>query len=158
VFWEAKDLNINIEPLLNVSSADCVRLHKEGFLHAWSESEFETLLSSANITADGVFLSQSKRLIGYVLSRRVLDEAEILTIVMDQKYRNKKLATSLLQFHLESLIKQAIKRLFLEVAETNQAARKLYEGLDFSIIGERQGYYRSENGERLKAYVMSKNL
>jgi ribosomal-protein-alanine N-acetyltransferase len=77
---------------------------------------------------------------------------------MDQKYRNKKLATNLLQFHLESLIKQGIKRLFLEVAETNQAARKLYERLDFEIIGERQGYYRSENGERLKAHVMSKNL
>ncbi len=158
MFWETRELNINIEPLHQASASECVRLHREGFLYAWSETEFETLLSSANVTADGIFLSPTRKLLGYILSRRVLDEAEVLTIVIDQKYRQKKLATRLIQFHIESLIKQGTKRLFLEVAETNQAARKLYEHANFSIIAERQGYYRAQNGERLKAYVMSKSL
>jgi ribosomal-protein-alanine N-acetyltransferase len=38
------------------------------------------------------------------------------------------------------------KMIFLEVAATNNAARKLYEAAGFVMVGRRLGYYRGPRG------------
>jgi [ribosomal protein S18]-alanine N-acetyltransferase len=49
-------------------------------------------------------------------------------------------------------------RLFLEVAEDNVAAFKLYSSIGCTEVGRRKGYYQREGAEAVDAIVMSKPL
>ena len=79
--------------------------------------------------------------IGFVLSRRAHDEAEILSIAVAAKARRKGTARQLLQHHMRRLAGLGTKALFLEVEEANVAARRLYERAGFTQVGRRPSYY-----------------
>ena len=55
-------------------------LHARSFHRAWSDAEFEALLSQSNIVAHRAMLGRA--LAGFVLSRMVAPEAEILSIAV----------------------------------------------------------------------------
>jgi ribosomal protein S18 acetylase RimI-like enzyme len=49
-------------------------------------------------------------------------------------------------------------RIFLEVAETNQPARRLYEKLGFQQVALRPRYYESRTNAGVAAVVMRREL
>ena len=50
------------------------------------------------------------------------------------------------------------RRIFLEVAEDNAAARALYAAFGYTEIARRRDYYRTQTGQRRDALVMEKTL
>jgi ribosomal protein S18 acetylase RimI-like enzyme len=77
---------------------------------------------------------------GFVVSRQVADkEREILNIVVHPDFRRLGIATELLR----SEITREPGAHFLEVRESNVAARRLYERLGFQAVGTRPGYYEN---------------
>jgi polysaccharide biosynthesis protein PslH len=75
---------------------------------------------------------------GFLVSRSVADkEREILNIAVHPDFRRLHIATQLLQAELSRW--PGVH--FLEVRESNAAARRLYEGLGFEAVGERPAYY-----------------
>jgi ribosomal protein S18 acetylase RimI-like enzyme len=77
------------------------------------------------------------------------DEAELLNLAVDPACRRRGVASAL----LEALTGAAKGRLFLEVAEPNQAAITLYEHHGWVRNGLRKGYYERGN---VNAIVMEK--
>ena len=78
------------------------------------------------------------RIAGFLVSRSVADkEREILNIAIHPDFRRLHIATELLQAELSRWPGTH----FLEVRESNVAARRLYEGLGFQAVGERPAYY-----------------
>jgi polysaccharide biosynthesis protein PslH len=78
------------------------------------------------------------RVAGFLVSRSVADkEREILNIAVHPDFRRLHIATELLQAELSRC--PGIH--FLEVRQSNAAARRLYEGLGFQAVGERPAYY-----------------
>jgi polysaccharide biosynthesis protein PslH len=78
------------------------------------------------------------RVAGFLVSRPVADkEREILNIAVHPDFRRLHIATELLQAELARW--PGVH--FLEVRESNAAARHLYEGLGFEAVGERPAYY-----------------
>ncbi len=78
------------------------------------------------------------RIAGFLVSRSVADkEREILNIAVHPDFRRLHIATELLRAELP----RCPGAHFLEVRESNAAARRLYEGLGFQAIGERPAYY-----------------
>ena len=78
---------------------------------------------------------------GYVFSSFVYDESELNRIAVLPKYRNKKIAISLLEHLIEYMANNNCKTLFLEVRENNKAAIELYKKVGFNTIGIRNNYY-----------------
>jgi polysaccharide biosynthesis protein PslH len=77
---------------------------------------------------------------GFIVSRQVAEgEREILNIAVHPELRRQGIATELL--HAELV--RAPGAHFLEVRESNIAARRLYERLGFEMVGERPGYYEN---------------
>lgn len=79
---------------------------------------------------------------GFLVSRELIGnqnndgEREILNLAVHPARRRRRIA--------EALLKQELARggtFYLEVRESNLAARRLYEGLGFEAIGRRDGYY-----------------
>jgi ribosomal-protein-alanine N-acetyltransferase len=99
-----------------------------------------------------------RKTIGFAVSRMAADEAEILSIAVAESHRGRGLSHNLLLTHLGHLAGRGIRRLFLEVEENNQPARRLYERAGFSVVGRRERYYRQGGGEPLNALLMRRDL
>ena len=136
----------------------CSELHAEGFAQGWSEAEFESLLASSACLCEGAFDGDRGPLAGFLLSRRALDEAEILTIAVAPRHRRRGIGRNLLRRQMRRLAESGVKRLFLEVAEDNIAALALYRSLGFREEGRRKGYYRREVGPAATALVLASDL
>ena len=115
------------------------KIHCKCFDKGWSEEEFAKLLQ---LPTSRLWMTEE----GFLLCSEVADEMEILTICVLPEFRRQHIAQDLL-FELFRYAKgQKVKRIFLEVAEDNVAAQKLYSGAGFKQTGKREGYYKRKNG------------
>jgi len=136
-------------------------LHADAFHRGWSAEEMEGLMS-----ASGVFVLAARRrpmfgprhLVGFVLVRVAADEAEILTLAVDPRYRRRGIGRRLMETALRRLYGEHVRAAFLEVEEDNVPALRLYHRLRFRTVATRQGYYTSGGGPPSTALVMQAHL
>jgi ribosomal-protein-alanine N-acetyltransferase len=131
-------------------------LHAASFNRGWSEHEFEQLLTDRNVICDRAAYGRSS--VGFILSRRAADEAEILSVAVARAWQGRGLARRLLDLHLRRLAGLGMRAVFLEVDEDNTPARRLYARAGFSEAGRRPGYYPRKAGERASALVLRRDL
>ena len=132
------------------------QLHGLSFHRGWGTAEFEQMLLERNTLVHR--LRQGRQVIGFSVSRLAADEAEILSIAVAPRYRGRGLSRDLLRTHLGHLAGRGVKKVFLEVEENNQPARRLYDRAGFRVVGRRERYYRDAGGEQLNALVMQRDL
>ena len=130
-------------------------LHKKCFEKNWSEDEFAKLLGLPGVFSH--ILTQNGQPCGFSLCNNSGEEAEILTICILPNYRGQALGEHLLAADIERLRASNCPRLFLEVAENNGSARRLYEKSGFQKIGIRRNYYQVGE-QKIDAFVLEKNL
>lgn len=95
--------------------------------------------------------------IGFVLSRLVLDEEELLLVAILPEYRGRYLGKRLIEYSATAARNRGATRMFLEMRANNPAERT-YRAAGFERIGIRKDYYRTADGERLDAITFGKNL
>lgn len=136
-----------------MTPAALARLHAAAFsaTRAWSAKEFADLLSHPGTSALGDTNS-------FVLIRTVLDEAEILTLATAPAMRRQGLARKTLRDAEKLAQEQGAATIFLEVAEDNDAAIRLYSSSGYCQIGRRPGYYLPKDGAPVAALVLQKSL
>ena len=88
--------SLRIAALDTGHAARLAAIHADGFRRPWSTLEFERLLAERNVMADGLFLGQAPAPMGFVMSRAVIDEAEILTVALAAEARGRGYARPLL--------------------------------------------------------------
>lgn len=146
------------EPVLSAATprdaASLAALHAAAFNRGWSEHEFEQLLTDRNVIADRAV--SGVRNVGFILSRRAADEAEILSVAVARTRRARGLARRLLERHLGRLAALGLRAVFLEVDEQNSPARRLYARAGFREVGRRPGYYAQSGGRG--ALVLRRDL
>ncbi|MDP2356559.1 MAG: ribosomal protein S18-alanine N-acetyltransferase [Beijerinckiaceae bacterium] len=147
-----------VRPLDASDSQSCASIHAACFAHSWPASEIEAMAASSNISALSAIDGRSDDLLGFVISRIVLDEAEVLTIAVAIDCRRRGVAATLLETHLSELAMERVRRLFLEVEEGNAGALALYKKFGFVEKGRRDGYYRKADGSRASALIMQKDV
>ena len=79
---------------------------------------------------------------GFLIARRVADQAEILNLAVDTKHRTKGHGSALLKAALAEVRLRATKTVYLEVRESNTTAITFYERHGFAKTGLRKDYYR----------------
>jgi len=120
-------------------AAALAALHGASFHRGWSEDEFERLLLDRGIVAHRVMIG--RQLVGFIISRIIAAEAEILSVAVASSRRRKGLARQMLNLHLRRLAGLGTRTVFLEVGEGNAAANRLYQRAGFRTVGRREGYY-----------------
>jgi ribosomal-protein-alanine N-acetyltransferase len=117
----------------------------------WTVAEFRGLLAMP-----GVFLNPTDG--GFALGRVIVDEAELLTLVVDPPARRRGLGSTLLADFETSAASRGATSAMLEVSADNAAAIALYTTAGFRRTGTRPGYYRTPNGARIDAHLFAKAL
>ena len=98
--------------------------------------------------------SDEGEIVGTVALNFGLDEADLVNVLVAARIRKTGLGSMLMQTALDECEKIELKRLFLEVRESNIPAIKLYEKFGFEKISQRKKYYK--DGET--AIIMCKNF
>ena len=112
------------------------------------------LLSSSHIIYLCEAISQDeKKIVGYAGASISYEQGDILSVCVHENYRKRSMAYVLLDSLIETLKKNKVEKLFLEVEETNVPAIRLYEKLGFIKISERKNYYKDKS-----AIIMQKEL
>lgn len=146
------------EPILSEAgprdAAAIAHLHGASFHCGWSDGEIERMLRDRHVLAHRAMSGQS--LAGFILSRLVTDEAEILSVAVAAAQRGKGLARRLLDLHLRRLAGLGVRAVFLEVEEGNSPALRLYRRAGFRQVGRREGYYPESKGAA--ALVLRRDL
>lgn len=82
------------------------------------------------------------RLLGYVVALVMADEGEIADLAVVPEARRRGVARLLLERMTGELVREGVRALYLEVRDSNAAARALYGALGFTQVGRRRGYYQ----------------
>jgi ribosomal-protein-alanine N-acetyltransferase len=125
-------------------AAAMASLHAASFHRGWSDGEFESLLNERNVIAHRAVVHG--KLVGFILSRMAADEAEILSVAVAARERGRGVARNMLVTHMRRLAGAGCRTIFLEVDETNQPARRLYQSAGFREVGRRDSYYKQGSG------------
>jgi len=148
------------EPVLAEASprdaAAIAKLHAASFHRGWSEVEIERLMLERNVLTHRA--TTNGRLIGFIMSRIAAGEAEILSVAVATSQRGRGIARRLLNLHMGRLLGLGARVIFLEVDESNAAARQLYRRAGFGEAGRREGYYAGPDGKRATALVLRRDL
>jgi [ribosomal protein S18]-alanine N-acetyltransferase len=131
-------------------------LHGASFRRGWSELEVEGLLLDRHVIAHRAMVGS--RLTGFIMSRMVEDEAEILSVAVAGRQRGRGHARRLLDLHLRRLAGLAARTVFLEVDEHNAPALRLYQRAGFREVSRRPNYYPGEAGKAAAALVLRRDL
>ena len=148
------------EPMLTEAgprdAAAFAALHGASFRRGWSEDEFERLLLDRGVLAHRAVLGQ--RPIGFIVSRIVAGEAEILSVAVARTQQGRGLGRRLLDLHLRRLAGLGVRTVFLEVDDDNVPARRLYTRNAFREVGRRNGYYQRSATSAGAALVLRRDL
>ena len=116
------------------------RLEQQAFAQPWSEAGIAHYLE-AGVTLF-IVAKDGTEVAGYAAVMCVLDEGNLISIVVDEKYKRMGIASELLDILYEELKNEQVKSLYLEVRESNDAAIGLYEKQGFVRTGYRKDYYK----------------
>jgi [ribosomal protein S18]-alanine N-acetyltransferase len=149
--------NLHIEPAEGRDAEAIAALHAAGFYRGWPVEEFAAYIAGRD-TPIYVACDARRRIAGFAMLRLAADEAELVTIAVQPKWRRKGVGLALLRACFDDLMLTPARRLFLEVAADNPAAMTLYRKLGFAHLSERHGYYPRPDGRPATAIVMARDL
>ncbi len=114
-------------------------IEQASFTDPWSLRDFRECVAS-----DIVFLvaAAPEGVAGYVIAQDAADEGEILNLAVASARLRGGIGRALVEQVLAALAERGARQVFLEVRESNGAARALYASLRFEEVGRRSSYYR----------------
>ena len=95
---------------------------------------------------------------GFAVGQIILDEAELFLIITKPENRKQGVGRRILATFEQQALQNNIRRIILEVAYSNVAARALYTSNGYQQIAVRKNYYTFPSGRRVDAIVMEKHL
>lgn len=102
----------------------------------------------------GYIAEENGKILGTAAFNLNLDEADLVNIIVAAQVRRSGLGSTLMETLLADCEKMELRRLFLEVRESNYPAIALYRKYGFEKVAVREKYYK--DGER--ATVMRKDF
>lgn len=107
----------------------------------WSRQGFENSMEQG---LNYLFCNEEGLYLGYCCILPVLDEAHILNLCVSPSFQRKGVAKAACSAILAKLQERQFHIALLEVRESNEAARLLYQKLGFHQDGVRKNYYRAK--------------
>lgn len=126
------------------------------FGEAWTASQLTALMMLPGSTL--IVAEMDGRVVGFALSRCVLDECELLLLAVDPTVRRRGVGSAILQQVKQDAAAQGACHLMLEVRESNSQALALYGRAGFNEVGRRRNYYRTLDGLLLDALSMKAEI
>ena len=138
-------------------AAAIASLHEILFPTAWDRDAIKALIEHPASLAL-IATRPGRIVVGFVIAQIAADEAEILSVGVAPEHQRHGVGRQLVEGTARSAIRSDARRLFLDVADSNVAARALYASCGFVEVGRRKSYYTLPGGAREDALQLTRDL
>ena len=107
----------------------------------WPELTYRRVLEQKSLQPIAFVCEAAGALQGFLIARATDADYELENIVVGRKSQSRGIGSNLIRALIDAARTRKVERIFLEVCESNQAARALYEKCGFAITGRRKTYY-----------------
>ena len=114
----------------------------------WSKKQWANELKKEDTKIFGLLIANT--VIGICVFQVVLDEAQINFFVVNPKFREKGFGSYFMSYLIKKCEKLNLKKLLLEVSQSNISAERFYSRFNFSTVGIRKNYYKDGSHALLK--------
>jgi ribosomal-protein-alanine N-acetyltransferase len=142
-----------VRPLRTDDLCQVARIEQQAMPAPWSEEQLQAEIEAGNSIA--LVVEYNDHLCGYAFFRTCLPECELVHLVVAPEWQRRGAAFVLLEQALADFSGQGYAMCFLEVRESNDAARRLYAKAGFLQTGTRKYYYSQPVEDAL---LMSRDL
>ena len=118
----------------------------------WTKKQWESEFKKRGVKV--VALLIEKKIIGIYVINIIIDEAQINYFSIQKRFRRKGYGSYLMNYLIKQCEKLNIKKLLLEVSETNSIAEFFYSKFNFLTVGRRKNYYRDGTDAVLKEKIL----
>lgn len=122
-------------------SVQIAKLEQSIFPDAWTQKGIEETFSQPHSLI--VVAEEEQKILGYCILYYVLDEAEIARIAVSGEERQRGIGSRILEFCERSCAEKGVKKILLDVRESNEKARSFYEKHGFRKDGIRKRFYEN---------------
>ena len=138
---------IRVAPIAGDHLEEVVAIERRSFSDPWSRAMFLSELEVGGGTYARAALMADKKgnesVVGYAFAVLVMDEAHLGNLAVDTGYRRKGVAQRLLGDLVAEARQRGVRRITLEVRESNGLARTFYARNGFIDIAMRKSYYQN---------------
>ena len=114
----------------------------------WSKKQWQSEFNKIGVKV--VALQIGKKIIGICVFQTIIDEAQINYFSIKKRFRQKGYGSYLMNYLIKQCKKLDVKKLLLEVSETNSIAEDFYSKFHFLTVGIRKNYYKDGTDAVLK--------
>jgi len=134
-------MNVEISAATMDDVPAVVAIEQQAFTDPWSANAFQDAL-----VHPAVFFacarSGGRDIVGYVVAWFAADEGEIANLAVAPSGWGSGIGRRLLEAALHAATSRGAAAVYLEVRDSNDRARRLYQSSGFEEIGRRRRYYR----------------
>lgn len=134
-------MSFSIAPADDTALAEIVAIEKAAFSDPWSMRSFREALGHPAVYF-ACARSSAGEVRGYVVAWFVADQGEIANLAVAPEGWGSGIGRALLDAAVKEARAREIEMVFLEVRDSNQRARRLYQSSGFEEVGRRREYYR----------------
>ena len=130
---------LTVRPMRLGDLDEVMLIERRSFSAPWEESTFRGLMrrpSAALLVAE-----IDDELTGYSVMWFAADEGELGNVAVLPERRGEGIGRTLLRESIAVAASRGTRSLYLEVRESNEVARGLYEKVGFNVVGVRKQYY-----------------
>ena len=120
---------------------DVLVIEEAAFTSPWTRAMYLAELENHDVSFCFLARDDDGRAVGFCSVWRVADELHINNLAVLPEVRRGGIGTALLEHVLRHGADSGAQRATLEVRQSNDAARILYERFGFTVAGVRRGYY-----------------
>jgi len=120
---------------------DVLVIEEAAFSNPWTREMYLAELENHGVSFCFLAKNDDGRPAGFCSVWRVVDELHINNLAVLPEFRRNGIGTALLQHVLRHGASLGARRATLEVRESNEAARLLYEHFGFAVAAVRRSYY-----------------
>jgi len=140
-------------PMLAADLDEVVSIEKASMPSPWSKELFEEELRRS--AAHYFVVEEENQVAGYMGYWEAPEEAHIINLAIAPFFRKKGLGLKMVESCMEYAAKRGAKLATLEVRESNDTAKRLYEKCLFRTVAIRKKYYQDNQED---AVVMIREL
>jgi [ribosomal protein S18]-alanine N-acetyltransferase len=147
---ETSPLGAVVERLASDADLDLVaEMEARCFSNPWTREMLARELANSTIAHVFVLRLPDCPLAAFCSCWIIGDELHVNTMAVDFPHRRRGLGRHLMEWVMREAARRGARRATLEVRKANEAARRLYESMGFSVRATRPGYYTHPDDDGL---------
>lgn len=144
-----QEIGIVIDEMRREDLDQIARLEKESFSDPWPKKGFEDQLEDGNSIMLAARAAGSAEISGYLCAYLVMEEMQLASVAVAPEFRGRGVAQRLVAEMIRRGTEEGATEVWLDVRESNAAARRLYQKLGFREVYRRKNYYRRPKEDAL---------